>query len=79
MKTPVAPTLPFATAVPAEILEQIVFGTKIARFIAITDPDEMPAVIAKRIWENVQSYLRSGDWPDRRRTAAEIDEEEAAS
>lgn len=77
-KTRVATPLPFATSVPEEVLNQIVFGTRVARFIAITDPDDMPAVTAKRIWDNIQCYLSTGDWPDRRRTAAEIDAEGAA-
>lgn len=78
-KRPVPPTLPFASSVSADVLEQIVFGTKIARHVAITDPQDLPAVTARRIWDNIEAYLRTGDWPDRRRTAAEIDAEEAGA
>lgn len=77
-KTPVAARLPFATSVSAEVLEQIVFGTTVARSIAITDPEMLPSLTAKRIWDNIQCYLSTGDWPDRRRTAAEIDAEDAS-
>jgi hypothetical protein len=76
LKVPVPTPLPFAESVPADVLQQIVFGSRIARSVAITDPYELPALTAKRIWSNIECYLATGDWLDRRRSAAEIDAEE---
>jgi hypothetical protein len=67
--------------VPAEIREQIkevVFGTPISRSVEVEPPDVIVQATRDRIWANLSGYLTSGDWADRRRTAAEIDAEDAA-
>lgn len=58
-----------------DAIKQIVLGTNIARSVAIEDPDTIPGITAARIWDNLSSYFLIGDWPDRRRTAAEIEAE----
>ena len=77
-KQPLPPRLQ-SEQIPLATLERIVFGTSVARHVAITDTDSLPYLTAQRIWDNVQAWASSGDWPDRRRTAAEIDTEEVGS
>ncbi len=55
--------------------EAIVFGTRIARSVGVEDPDVIVQVVRDRIWNNLSSFFSIGDWPDRARTPAEIDEE----
>lgn len=66
-------TLDAATA------KDIVFGTRVSRFVEGEPAEDIVQITAARIWDNLSAYFNSGDWPDRRRTAEEIDAEEAAS
>lgn len=63
----VAPHLDLAT------VRAIVFGTRIARSVEIETPDIIVGVVRDRIWDNLRAFLAVGDWPDRLRSAEEID------
>lgn len=62
-----------------ETAKAIVFGTVIARSVEVEKPHVIVQVTAALIWDNLNAYLATGDWPDRRRTADEIDAEEVAA
>ena len=61
---------------PAKVRE-IVFGTRVAGSISIETPETIVRTTAERIWKNLDAYVTTGDWPDRRRTAEEVDREES--
>lgn len=58
----------------------VVFGTSVARSLVYTErPEALVGIVAERIWSNLDAYFTTGDWPDRRRSAAEVDAEEFGS
>lgn len=62
----------------ANAIRDIVFDTKIARSLIYTErPEVLVGLTAERIWSNLSAYFACGDWPDRRRPAAEIDADTA--
>lgn len=76
-ETATARTRPELSAEIRAQVKEIVFGTQVARSLEVEAPAVIVQVTAERIWGNLAAYFVTGDWPDRRRTAAEIDAEDA--
>ncbi|MGW1615757.1 hypothetical protein ACWCQZ_41175 [Streptomyces sp. NPDC002285] len=64
----------------ADQILPIIFATNVSRTACLTEPaDAIPQLTARRIADNVQAWVASGDWVDRPLTAAEIDDAEQSS
>uniref|UniRef100_UPI003F494751 hypothetical protein n=1 Tax=Nonomuraea sp. CA-251285 TaxID=3240002 RepID=UPI003F494751 len=46
------------------VLRDIVFGTKLSAVVEFEEPRQIIQLTAKRIWDNLECFLLTGDWPD---------------
>lgn len=46
------------------VLRDIVFGTRLSAVAEFEEPRQIIQLTAKRIWDNVECFLLTGDWPD---------------